>query len=133
MPRDGKIPPPNVMTMSKENPLGGPGGGPPMPMNAGPPMHMPPHPDAAQGPGGWGKFQDSYLTFLNASPGTWDFFFAYFIRVFVLRTIGYAVKVFEFLRKMKIFPCVELPLILRILVFFLFILQNQAFYLRSIF
>ena len=71
MQRDGKIPPPNVMTMSKENPIGaGPGGGPPMPMNAGPPMHMPgPHPDAGQGPGGWGKFQDSYLTFLNASPG----------------------------------------------------------------
>lgn len=67
--------PPNVMTMSKENPMGpgpvpGPGTGPPMPMNPGP-MHMPPHPaePSAQGSGGWGKFQDSYLTFLNASPG----------------------------------------------------------------
>ncbi|XP_065203330.1 zinc finger protein ubi-d4-like isoform X1 [Planococcus citri] len=71
MSRDGKVPPPNVLAMSKENPMGvGPGGGPPMPMNAGPPMHMPPHPDAGQGPGGWGKFQDSYLTFLNAAPGS---------------------------------------------------------------
>lgn len=65
--------PPNVM-MPKENPMiPGPGIGPPMqmnPMNPVGPMHMPPHaeppPNSA---GGWGKFQDSYLTFLSGSPG----------------------------------------------------------------
>lgn len=47
-----------------------PGPGMQMPMNPGA-MHGPPHGDPSNqgGPGGWGKFQDSYLTFLSGSPG----------------------------------------------------------------
>lgn len=47
-----------------------PSPGMPMPMNPGV-MHASPHTDASNpsGPGGWGKFQDSYLTFLSGSPG----------------------------------------------------------------